>query len=58
MVGVIAKVIHLVCVRIVPMTKLDEEMTFGIVVLSLGCVGIDHVTRLGEVLLSSFADIT
>ena len=56
--GVIAQVIHLVCFRIVQMTKLDEVMTFGVVMLSLVCVGIDHVTRLGEVLLSSFADIT
>ena len=47
-----------VCVRIVLMTKLDEVMTFGVVVLNLVCVGIDHVTRLGGVLVSSFADIT
>ena len=58
MVGVIAQVIHLVCARIVQMTKLDEVMTFGVVVLSLVCVGIDQVTKLGGVLLSSFADIT
>ena len=45
------------CVRIVLMTKLDEVMTFGIVVLSLVCVGIDHVTKLGgKVLISGFSD--
>ena len=58
MVGVIAQVIRLVCVRIVQMTKLDEVITFGVQVLCLVYVGIDHETKLGGVLLSSFADIT
>ena len=57
MVGVIAQVIYLVCARIVQMTKMDEVMTFGVQVSSLVCIGIDQVTKIGRMLLSSFAHI-